>query len=185
VSVTNTRNSATAESATAKSATAKSATANSATANSATANSATANGRTFKSDERDEIDDDDSERRCKYARMHPARGLRAWEAASLLADEVRTAVARFPKGNRYGVVDQLVRAAGSIGANIAEGSARRSKSDRLNFYGMARSSASETLHHLKDCRDADLLDRKTYWQLENRTAITHMLVAALIRQQGG
>jgi four helix bundle protein len=103
----------------------------------------------------------------------------------LLADEVRAAVANFPKGNRYGVVDQLVRASGSIGANIAEGSARRSKPDRLHFYGMALSSASETLHHLRDCRDAALLGRKTYWQLENRTAITHMLVAALIRQQGG
>jgi len=116
--------------------------------------------------------------------VHPARGLKAWEAASLLADEVRAAVTRFPRGESFGIASQLVRAADSVGANIAEGCGRQSSRDQVRFYNMGISSAQETLHFLKRARGAKLMNLRTYYQLTNRTSVTHSLLAALIRTLG-
>jgi four helix bundle protein len=48
-----------------------------------------------------------------------------------------------PKDEQYILVNQLRRAAISVCSNIAEGSARRSKSEKLRFYEIARSSIVE------------------------------------------
>lgn len=116
--------------------------------------------------------------------MHPARGLKAWEAADLLADEVRAAVANFPRGRSYRLRDQLCAAADSIAANISEGSAGQSIPERLRFYRSALASAQETLTFLKRARGAKLMDSRTYFRLANRTTVTHSMIAALIRRLG-
>src|SRR5687768_7499207 len=97
--------------------------------------------------------------------VHPARGIKAWEAADLLADEVRAAVARFPSGRSYRLREQLVSAADSIAANISEGSAGQSIPERLRFYRSALASAQETLTFLKRAWGAKLLDRGEYFRL--------------------
>jgi four helix bundle protein len=117
--------------------------------------------------------------------MHPARGLRAYDAAALLSEEVRAAIARFPSGARYDLVDQLSRAVRSIGANIAEGSVQGTVPERLRFFRIALRSASETLHHLNDCNNAGLLQQKKHLQLADRASVTHAILSALIRSLGG
>ncbi len=47
------------------------------------------------------------------------------------------------------ILDQLIRAATSISANIAEGSAAVSRKEFINYLGIARKSAVETVHWLK------------------------------------
>jgi len=117
--------------------------------------------------------------------MHPARGLRVWEAASELADDVRHTVSRLPRGQRYKLVDQLVRAADSIAATIAEGSGRKTVADQLNYYHMALASTSETLNHLKRCLSASLLSRRVYHRLANHASVTHRMLSRLIRKLEG
>lgn len=56
----------------------------------------------------------------------------------------------------YVIVDQLIRAAMSIGANIVEGSAASSKKDFINFYNHALKSAVETKYWLRSLVDAEL-----------------------------
>ena len=53
--------------------------------------------------------------------------------------------ASFPDYERYNLVDQLRRAAVSIGLNIAEGYGRYHYLDRLRFLYIARGSLNETL----------------------------------------
>ena len=115
--------------------------------------------------------------------MHPAKGLRAWDAARLLASEVRAAVSKFPSGAKYGIAEQLIDAVGSIGANIAEGSAQATTAAKLNFYHHALCSTSEVAHHLRETFDAKLLPVKTYRRLDELTSVTHKLIAALIRRE--
>lgn len=47
------------------------------------------------------------------------------------------------------ILDQLIRAATSIGANLAEGSAAVSRKEFVNYLGIARKSAVEAVHWLK------------------------------------
>ena len=58
----------------------------------------------------------------------------AWRDVTKLARDART----------IGVSDQLYRAAGSIGANIAEGYSKSSKKDQVRFYEYALGSARES-----------------------------------------
>lgn len=47
------------------------------------------------------------------------------------------------------VLDQLIRSITSISANIAEGSAAVSRKEFINYLGISRKSAVETVHWLK------------------------------------
>ena len=47
------------------------------------------------------------------------------------------------------ILNQLIRSITSIGANLTEGSAAVSKKEFINYLGIARKSAVETIHWLK------------------------------------
>jgi four helix bundle protein len=114
--------------------------------------------------------------------MHPAKQLKVWDAADELAGELRDAVARFPRGRTFGLADQLVRSAESIGANISEGCGRLTVPDQVHFYNRSQTSAQETLNHLKRCWRARLMDEKTYYRYSNRTTAIYRMLGALIRR---
>ena len=113
--------------------------------------------------------------------MHPARGLKAWEAADQLADAIRDALSHLPRHRRGNTYNQLLKAADSIGSNISEGSGRRTKADQRQFYHVGLGSAKETLNWLRRSRRERLIDSKAYFRLSELTAITHKLLDALIR----
>jgi four helix bundle protein len=73
----------------------------------------------------------------------------AYRLAARLADEVYDEVARWSKFDAWAVGIQLVRAADSIGANIAEGLGRGTIQDQRRFFLMARGSLLETEHWLE------------------------------------
>lgn len=74
--------------------------------------------------------------RMKVYRMALFLGDLAWHDGTKLVSERRTA----------GLADQLFRAVGSIGANIAEGYSRQSGKDRTRFYEYALGSTRESRH---------------------------------------
>lgn len=53
----------------------------------------------------------------------------------------------FPKKEQFRLVDQMCRAASSMPANIAEGSARKSTKDFMRFIAIALGSAAELRTH--------------------------------------
>jgi four helix bundle protein len=77
------------------------------------------------------------------------QNLRVYCLAEQLADELWDVVRDWPMLARDTVGKQLVRAADSIGANIAEGVGRGSYQDNRRFVKVARGSLNETIHFLR------------------------------------
>jgi len=72
----------------------------------------------------------------------------AWQRADDLTVAVYSHTRGFPRDEIYGLTSQLRRAAYSVPANIAEGSAREGKRDYLRFLYIARGSLAEAQYYL-------------------------------------
>ena len=79
--------------------------------------------------------------------------LLVWQKASALSTQIDGPTKTFPASERYRLVDQMLTAASSIPANIAEGFGRWSPKEQANFYSIAKSSADELKVHLKRAND--------------------------------
>ena len=75
----------------------------------------------------------------------PFEKLRVGQEARAWIRDVYTATRLFPADERFGPISQLNRAAVSVAANLAEGSARTSRKDQAHFYQQAYSSAMECM----------------------------------------
>jgi four helix bundle protein len=73
----------------------------------------------------------------------PFEELEVFRLAARLADELRAEVHRWNSLDRWSSGIQMVRAADSIGANIAEAYGRGTRPDQARFLFMARGSAFE------------------------------------------
>jgi four helix bundle protein len=80
--------------------------------------------------------------------------LAVYRRAVALSDEIAAEVFRWPSFHRWTVGVQLVRAADSIGANIAEANGRAGDPDQRRLLVIARGSTYETQHWLEraQCR---------------------------------
>ncbi|MDO5113307.1 MAG: four helix bundle protein [Planctomycetia bacterium] len=74
-----------------------------------------------------------------------------WQKAMDLVTEVYKLVKLLPKEELYALSDQLRRAAVSIPSNIAEGQARNSTREFVNFLSIARGSNAELHTQLMIC----------------------------------
>jgi len=75
--------------------------------------------------------------------------LRVYQASEVLADEIWDIVLGWPAFAKDTVGKQIVLAADSIGANIAEGAGRGTFKDNCRYVRTARGSLNETKHWLR------------------------------------
>lgn len=84
--------------------------------------------------------------------------LECWKAArNLRLFVARRALPNLPRDEKYRLGDQLLRAARSTTANLAEGHGRFHHLDNAKFCRNARGSCSEVLDHLITADDEQLL----------------------------
>lgn len=86
--------------------------------------------------------------------------LEVYQLAERLADEIWRIVINWDNFAKYTVGRQLVRAADSIGANIAEGTGRGSFQDNRRFVRIARASLNEAKHWLRRSFKRGLLSQE-------------------------
>ena len=71
------------------------------------------------------------------------KDLNVWKKAMDLAAQVYSLTAKFPKEELYGLTSQIRRSAVSIPSNIAEGAARHSRKEFIQFLHIASGSVAE------------------------------------------
>ena len=86
--------------------------------------------------------------------------LRVYKLAETLADGIWGVVITWDYLAKDTVGKQMIRAADSIGANIAEGTGRGTLQDNRRFIRMARGSLYETQHWLRRAYKRSLLSKQ-------------------------
>lgn len=71
------------------------------------------------------------------------RDLHVWRKALDWAETVYKLTAGWPREERFGLVSQVRRSAISVASNIAEGAARRTTGEFVQFVGIAQGSLAE------------------------------------------
>ena len=114
--------------------------------------------------------------------MKDFKDLRVWEKAHSMTIGVYKATKEFPREELFGITSQMCRAASSIGANIAEGTGRRSDGELTRYLHIARGSAAELEYHLLLARDLDLLSIAKFDLLRRQVDEVQRMLTSLIQQ---
>ena len=71
------------------------------------------------------------------------RELNVWARSVDWAEAIYRTTANWPRDERFGLISQIRRAAISVASNIAEGAARRTTGEFVQFVGVAQGSLAE------------------------------------------
>ena len=97
--------------------------------------------------------------------MKSVEELDVFKLAHQLALETYRLTKGFPKEETFSLVDQMRRAAASVGMNLVEGSRRLSSKEYRQFVGVARGSAGEVCYQLLLARDLGYVSPDVYGDL--------------------
>ncbi|MDP3723310.1 MAG: four helix bundle protein [Candidatus Omnitrophota bacterium] len=95
----------------------------------------------------------------------PHKRLVVWQKAIDFIEKIYRVTEQFPSEERFGLVTQMRRAAISVASNLAEGAARQTVKEHLQFYYVARGSISELN------TQTEIAHRLQFIDTEQRTAI--------------
>ena len=91
--------------------------------------------------------------------------LETWQKAIDFADMVYALTRNFPAEERFGLTNQMRRAAVSISSNIAEGAARNSRNDYARFLEIATGSLFEVVSQSFISERQGFLSKENFKQL--------------------
>lgn len=86
----------------------------------------------------------------------------AWQKSYEFVLLAYKAIRKYPEFERYGLASQFQRAAVSITANIAEGSKRLSKADKLRMLNIAQGSLEECRCYVMLSKDLEYISEEEY-----------------------
>jgi four helix bundle protein len=112
------------------------------------------------------------------------RSLKVWRTAHQVVLEVYRVTERFPPSERYLLTHQLRRAAGSIPANLAEGTGRNSRNELRRYCRNSLGSANELEYHVLLARDLGHLDGEVNTELAERVDHVKRMLTKLIASLG-
>ncbi len=87
------------------------------------------------------------------------------EKAHILTVKIYKLTEKFPPVEKFRLIDQLCRSMSSVPANIAEGNARQSNKEFIQFLYQAKGSLAETQYHLRLAKDLNYIKISEYDQL--------------------
>lgn len=109
------------------------------------------------------------------------RDLVAWQKAVKASLSIYRATLEFPADERFGLSQQLRRAAVSVPSNIAEGWGRGASRDNERFLRMARGSLCEVETQMVIAAELGYLDRHRFVELEEELEACGRVLGGLLR----
>jgi four helix bundle protein len=88
------------------------------------------------------------------------RDLVVWQKGIVIAKEIYLLTKQLPADEKFGLVSQMRRAAVSVPSNIAEGQARHTTGEFIQFISHAEDSVAELDTQLTLCQDFGLLTQE-------------------------
>jgi len=113
----------------------------------------------------------------------PHKKLEVWKLAMELVIETYRLTESFPAKETYGLTNQIRRAVVSVPSNMAEGAARQTRKEFVNFLHMAQGSLSELDTQVEIARRVGYLDEKDWETLDIEAERIDKMISGLIRQQ--
>ena len=107
--------------------------------------------------------------------------LDVWQQAIDCADRIYTLTRAFPADERFGLTNQMRRAAVSISSNIAEGSSRSSRPDFARFVELATGSLFEVVSQATVGKRQGFLSEADYHELYTTCETQSRMLSGLRR----
>ena len=112
--------------------------------------------------------------------MKTHRDLDVWRLAMELAADVYRLTEDLPKHERYGLKSQMCRAVVSIPSNIAEGAARQTKKEFIQFLYCSLGSSSELETQLELCIFLEYFTKERLAEIfEKQSRVSQMLIGLI------
>lgn len=105
-----------------------------------------------------------------------------WKKGHELVLGIYQTTNKFPKEEKYGLSDQIRRAAVSITSNIAEGFGRQGLSDKTHFYNMSLGSVYEVQNQLMIARDLKYINMNECEVLLSKSVEISKMISVLIKK---
>jgi four helix bundle protein len=105
----------------------------------------------------------------------------AWNAAIDLVLAIYRITDGFPKEERFSLTDQMRRAALSIPSNIAEGAARQTKKEFINYLHIAQGSLSQLDMQMELAKRLGYLVQESWARLDGQIERIDKMLSGLIR----
>ena len=118
--------------------------------------------------------------------MGPYQNLTVWQKAMVMAKDVYTVTANYPKSETYGLLSQMRRCVVSIPSNIAEGYGRGTNSNLVHFLYISLGSSNELETQLLLSREFSYLSEEDATMLLQLNEQVNKMLSSLIykRTQG-
>lgn len=107
--------------------------------------------------------------------------LEVWKRAIDLTHAIYAVSGRWPADERFGITQQIRRAAASVAANVAEGAERDGTKEFLRFLSIANGSLAETQTFLVIAQRLGYLDAENAGDLRAKLQEVRKMLAGLKR----
>ena len=116
--------------------------------------------------------------------MFAFQKLEIYQLSKRLVIEVYKLTEIFPEKERYALVQQLNRAVVSVPSNIAEGTSRKGKKEKLHFISISYSSMMEVVCQLEIARDLNYIEEKEFIEITQKVKNLSVKMSNFIRVVG-
>ena len=113
----------------------------------------------------------------------PYEKLEVWQDVRQLVKEIYSITRRFPSEEKFGITNQINRAAISVAPNLAEGSSRIGLKDQAHFTQLAYSSLMELTCQLNLTCDLGLIEETKFQEMRRTLSVIANKLNALRKSQ--